>query len=163
FANDTGRLARFQREAQLLAALAHPRIAGIHGIEEGAGGRFLVLELVEGESLAQHIARGPLPIAEALAIARQIVDALEAAHDKGSDVGAFGCVLFEMLTGRRAFQGDDVSDTLAAILRGEPDWNALPAGVPPHVRATIQRSLAKDRKARIPDFAVVRFLFDEPA
>ena len=83
FANDPERLARFQREAQLLAALAHPHIAGIHGLEDANGLRFLVLELIDGESLAQRLSRGALPVDEALAVARQIVDALEAAHDKG--------------------------------------------------------------------------------
>src|SRR5438094_5523297 len=83
FANDAERLARFQREAQLLAALAHPHIAGIYGLDEGAGGRFLILELVDGESLAERLARGPVPVDDALAITRQIVDALEAAHDRG--------------------------------------------------------------------------------
>jgi serine/threonine protein kinase len=237
FAQDPERLARFQREAQILAALSHPHIGGIHGLDEAIGIRFLVLELVSGESLAQRLSRGALPVDEALAVARQLVDALEAAHDKGivhrdlkpanimltddgqvkvldfglakvetpaassggmthsptltfaatqagvilgtaaymspeqakgrpadkrSDVWAFGCVLFELLTGKRAFEGDDVSDTLAAILRGEPDWAALPAGVPPHIGALLKRCVAKDRKARVPDLSVVRFMLDEP-
>src|SRR5262245_12236853 len=233
---DADRIGRFQREAQVLAALNHPHIAGIYGLEEGAGTRFLVLEFVDGESLDARL-KQPLPVAEALAVARQIVDALEAAHDKGivhrdlkpanimltadsrvkvldfglakietpdtaasgamshsptltfaatqagmilgtaaymspeqakgraadkrSDVWSFGCVLFEMLAGKRAFEGEDVSDTLAAILRGEPDWNALPAVVPSHVRAMLRQCVQRDRNTRIPDISVVRFLLDE--
>ena len=199
FANDADRLARFTREAQALAALNHPNIAAIYGIEESSGVRALVMELVEGDDLSQRIARGAIPLDEALPIAKQIAEALEAAHEQGimhrdlkpanikvrldgtvkvldfglakamdpvgsapnmsqsptittpamthagmimgtaaymspeqakgravdkrSDVWAFGCVLFEMLTGKRAFEGEDVSDTLAAVLRGEPDWD----------------------------------------
>ena len=246
FANDPERLARFEREAKTLAALSHPNIAQIYGVEqigEATGnnqpGRVsaLVMELVAGEPLDARIARGPVPLDEALAITRQIADALEAAHDKGivhrdlkpanvmvtadgdvkvldfglaraadppaqsdpmlsptitspatqvgvilgtaaymspeqakgrvadrrSDVWALGCVLFEMLSGRRAFQGEDLSDTLAAVLRAEPDWTLLPASTPPHVTSTIQRCLTKDRKARIPDASVVRFLIDDTA
>src|SRR6185503_109408 len=81
--------------------------------------------------------------------------------DKRTDVWAFACVLYEMLTGRRAFEGEDVSDTIAAVLRGEPDWAALPADVPPHVRTVIRRGLEKDRKARIPDLSVARFMMDD--
>jgi eukaryotic-like serine/threonine-protein kinase len=243
FADDPDRIARFQREAQVLAALNHPHIAAIHGLEESNAVRFLVLEFVDGQSLADRLAGGnPLPTEEALALARQIMDALEAAHekaiihrdlkpanimltvdgqvkvldfglakvdpasaaasgasagmthsptltfaatqagvilgtaaymspeqakgrpaDKRSDVWAFGCVVFEMLTGRRAFEGEDVSDTLAAILRGEPDWSALPSDLPGQVRTIVMRCLQKDRKARIPDISVVRFLLDEPS
>ncbi len=238
FADSPERVARFEREAQLLAALNHPHIAGIYGLEDSPAGRFLVLELVEGLSLAQHLEAVPggIPVDEALPIARQIVDALEAAHDKGiihrdlkpanimltpegqvkvldfglarvmdpepaanlansptltfaateagiilgtaaymspeqakgrvadrrTDVWAFGCVLFEMLTGKRAFDGEDVSDTLAAILRGEPDWSAIPPEVPEHVRTILRRCLERDRKARIPDISVVRYLLAEP-
>ena len=240
FVDDPQRAARFEREAQLLAALNHPHIAGIYGLEDVEGRRVLVLEFVDGESLAQRLARGGrLPVDEALAVARQIIDALEAAHERGiihrdlkpanimlsadgpvkvldfglaklepgsaslsgereglthsptltfaatqagvilgtaaymspeqakgraadkrSDVWAFGCVLYEMLAGKRAFDGEDVSDTLAAILRGEPDWNAFPPDVPEHVRAIVKQSVAKDRKARIPDIAVARFMLD---
>ena len=204
-AHDTERLARFEREARTLASLNHPNIAQIHGLEESDGIKALVMELVEGPTLADRVAQGPIALDEALPIARQIAEALEAAHERGiihrdlkpanvkvrpddivkvldfglakaleplfadgtdaaasptitspammtrigvilgtaaymspeqakgraadkrSDVWAFGCVLYEMLTGRRAFEGEDVSDTLAAVLRGEPDWTVLPA------------------------------------
>src|SRR5919201_1124191 len=215
FAGDPDRLARFEREAKTLASLNHPNIAAIYGIEEQGGVRGLVMELVDGETLADRIARGPIPLDEALPVAKQIAEALEAAHehgiihrdlkpanikitpngdvkvldfglaklhdgnvsnvpnvpnvpnalsmsptitspalvsgvgvllgtaaymspeqakgkpaDKRSDIWAFGCVVYEMLTGRRAFEGDDVADTLAAILKGEPDWTRLPASTP---------------------------------
>src|SRR5687767_6138156 len=208
FTSDPERLARFTREAQTLAALNHSNIGGIHGLEDANGRQALVLELVEGPTLADRIAQGALPLEEALLIARQIADALEAAHEQGiihrdmkpaniklrpdgtvkvldfglakalepassanvnatasptitspammtgvgvllgtaaymspeqargrpvdkrSDIWAFGCVLYEMLAGTRAFDGEDISDTLAAVLRAEPDWAALPSGVP---------------------------------
>ena len=237
-AADPDRLARFQREAEVLASLNHPNIAGIYGLEESGGVTALVMELVTGEDLSQRLARGAIPVDEALPIARQITDAVEAAHEQGiihrdlkpanikvrpdgtvkvldfglakaldpagrasadlrnsptittpamtqvgivlgtaaymspeqargrpadkrSDVWAFGCVLFEMLTGRRAFAGDDVSETLASILMREPDWTALPSGIPQHIATVVQRCLQKDRKARIPDISAVRFLMDE--
>jgi serine/threonine-protein kinase len=241
FATDADRLARFTREAQALAALNHPNIAAIYGIED----RALVMELVEGEDLSTQIARGPIPFAEALPIARQIADALDAAHaqgiihrdlkpanikvrpdgtvkvldfglakaigpsqtegpydrpegaltnsptltaratqmgmiigtaaymapeqakgrpvDRRADVWAFGCVLYEMLTGRRAFEGEDITDTLAAIVRGEPDWARLPAGLPPTARVLIERCLIKDRTDRLADMSVVRFLLSDTA
>src|SRR5436309_6837518 len=215
FASDADRLARFTREAQTLASLNHPNVAHIHGLEESGGVRALVMELVEGEDLSQRIVRGAIPLDEALPIAKQIAEALEAAHEQGvihrdlkpanikvrsdgtvkvldfglakaievagraggpggagkenltqsptitspammtgvgmilgtaaymapeqakgrpadkrSDIWAFGCVLFEMVTGDRVFAGQDVSDTLAAILRAEPDWQRLPPAGP---------------------------------
>jgi serine/threonine-protein kinase len=241
-AADPERIARFEREARTLASLNHPNIAAIYGLEEGpaeAGRhtRALVIELVEGEDLSQRIARGPIPLDQALPIARQIVDALEAAHeqaiihrdlkpaniklrpdgtvkvldfglakamdpvgttanvsqsptlttpamtlagmilgtaaymspeqakgrpaDKRSDVWAFGCVLYEMLTGKRAFEGDDVSDTLAAVLRGAPDWSALPASTPAPIGKLLRGCLEKDRKERVPDIAVARLEIKE--
>jgi eukaryotic-like serine/threonine-protein kinase len=247
FVADPERGARFAREAQLLAALNHPHIAQVFGLEErnGPDGRdvsYIVLEFVDGESLAQKLdaAKGAgLGVHESLRIACQIVDAVEAAHEKGivhrdlkpanimltadgqvkvldfglakhdggpgapagpgglshsptltfagtlagvilgtasymapeqakgrdadkrCDVWAFGCVLFEMLAGRRAFDGEDITEVIAAIMRAEPDWGALPADTPPHVRAIVKRCLEKDRKARIPDISVVRFLMKE--
>jgi serine/threonine-protein kinase len=238
FTNDPERVARFRREAQVLASLNHPHIAQIYGLEEANGTQFLVLELVDGESLDKRIASGPIPVDEALGIAKQIAEALEAAHEKGiihrdlkpanialtkdgnakvldfglakaveatgsmsdlsmsptitspammtgvgvilgtaaymapeqakgraadkrSDVWAYGCVLYEMLVGRRAFEGDDVSDTLAAILRGEPNWSALPRDVSPAIRVLLGATLVKDRAQRIADIAVARFALRE--
>jgi len=230
FADDAERLARFTREAQTLAALNHPNIAAIYGLESGA----LIMELVEGNDLSEKIGPG-LPIAEVMAIARQIIDALEAAHDIGivhrdlkpanikvrhdgtvkvldfglartldsgpgtqdasnsptltaratqmgmiigtaaymspeqargravdkrTDVWAFGCVLYEMLTGAKAFDGEDATEIISSVVKSEPNWNALPATVPDHIRTIVTRCLAKDRKARIPDLSVVRYLLD---
>jgi serine/threonine-protein kinase len=238
FASDPDRLARFTREAQTLASLNHPNIAHIHGLEETNGVRALVMELVEGEDLAQRIERGAIPIDEALPIAKQIANALEAAHEQGiihrdlkpanikvredgtvkvldfglaklvdptstsnpnltmsptittpamtqaglilgtaaymspeqakgrpldkrSDVWAFGCVFFEMLSGHRAFDGEDVTDTIAAVVRSEPNWNVVPPDVPEQIRLLLRRCLEKDRKVRISDMAVARFLMTE--
>jgi Tol biopolymer transport system component len=242
FTHDPDRIARFKREAQVLASLNHPHIAAIYGLEEANASQFLVLELVEGDTLEQRIARGPIHVEEALNIARQVAEALEAAHekaiihrdlkpsniaftaddqvkvldfglakalddgsassrlpagtasptittpvmmtgvgmilgtaaymspeqakgrpaDKRSDVWAFGCVLFEMLTGKRAFEGEDVSDTLAAVLKGEPDWNALQPDVPALVRTLMRRCLEKDRKRRTGDVSAALFVLKEP-
>jgi serine/threonine-protein kinase len=237
---DPERLARFQREAEVLAALNHSNIAAIYGLERSDGLTALVLELVEGPTLSDRIAQGPVPLDEALPVAKQIAEALEAAHEQGiihrdlkptniklradgtvkvldfglakalepasaaispnltasptittpamtgigvilgtaaymspeqakgrpadkrSDVWAFGCVLFEMLTGKRAFEGDDVSDTLAAVLRAQPDWDALPADLPAHIGLLLRRCLEKDRFRRIADISTARFLIIEP-
>ena len=132
FARDPDRVARFQREAQLLAALSHPNIAAIYGLEEANGSSFLVLELVSPEQAKARKA------------------------DKRGDVWAFGCVLYEMLTGKRAFGGEDVSETLVAILRDAPDWDAIPADAPEPIRALTKRCLEKDRHARISDIAVAK-------
>jgi Tol biopolymer transport system component len=237
FAHDPDRLARFEREAQVLAALKHGNIAVIHELKEVAGARYLILELVEGDTLADLVARGPVPVTEAVTIATQIADALEAAHDKGvvhrdlkpanvkltsegrvkvldfglakvhepaaasrdvsqtptmsamhtahgvilgtapymspeqargrsvdrrADVWAFGCVLFEMLTGRRAFaQGETVADTLAGILAREPEWSALPADLPPRVRMLLERCLRKDPARRLQDMGNARIELEE--
>ena len=232
-AADSDRLARLQREAEVLASLNHPNIAAIYGLEDADGVKALVMELVEGEDLSQRIARGPIPIDEALPIAKQIAEALEAAHEQGiihrdlkpanikvrpdgtvkvldfglakaleptrsatgtshaptitspamttgfgvllgtaaymaperaqgepvnkrADIWAFGCVLYEMLTGRRAFTGDDVFHTLASVLHAEPDWSVLPATTPPAMRRLLRRSLAKDRNRRMADIADAR-------
>ena len=239
-AADSARLARFQREAEVLASLNHPHIAAVYGLEELPAGKALVMELVEGETLADRIARAPVPIDEALAIAGQIAEALEAAHEQGivhrdlkpanisvredgtvkvldfglaklanrerrekaspqqsptitsgamtgigiilgtaaymspeqargravdkrTDVWAFGAVLYEMLARRRAFEGESVTDTIAAVVKSAPDWSALPSDVPPHVVTLIQRCLEKDRKLRIGDMAVARFLLTHGA
>ena len=236
FTADPERLARFEREARLLAALNHPNVATIHGIEESNGVRALVMELVEGETLAERIARGPLPIEEVLAIARQIAEALNAAHEKGivhrdvkpanvkittdgtvkvldfglakletrggltsdlrqsamvpvgdtreglilgtaaymspeqargrvvdkrTDIWAFGCVLYEMLSGRPVFARDTVSDTIAMILEREPDWTALPATTPTNIPHLLRRCLEKDWKRRLRDIGEARFQLDD--
>jgi len=226
-AGDADRLARFQREAEALAALNHSNIAQVYGLEKSGDTPAIVMELVEGPTLADRIAAGAIPLDDALPIARQIAEALEAAHERGiihrdlkpanvkvrddgtvkvldfglakamdppgepsgntansptltaratqmgvilgtaaymapeqargkvvdrrADIWAFGAVLFEMLTGTRAFPGDDVTDTLAAVVRGEPDWNALPTGISPSLRVFLQRCLEKDPKRRVGD------------
>jgi Tol biopolymer transport system component len=231
FITDRDRRARFEREARMLAALNHPNIAAIHGFEEGDGVRALVLELVEGPTLAERIAAGPLPIPEALAIARQIAAALESAHEKGiihrdlkpaniklagsatvkvldfglakvwtgdpgdagssqastvtnagtregvllgtaaymspeqararpmdtrTDIWAFGCVVFEMLTGRAAFAAETLSDTLARILAREPEWQLLPRTTPARIRHLLGRCLEKDPADRLANLAEAR-------
>jgi serine/threonine protein kinase/Tol biopolymer transport system component len=242
FTNNPDRLARFQREARMLAALNHPNICGIYGFEEADGIHFLILELVEGETLAERLtptvsshAQGEgLPLDDALGIARQIVEALEVAHDKGiihrdlkpanikitpegvvkvldfglaksvngessspdlsnlppegggrregavigtaaymspeqarglpvdkrTDIWAFGCVLYETLTGRVTFAGDTVSDSIAKILEREPDWSALPATTPTSIRRLLRRCLTKDPKKRLRDIGDVRIEID---
>jgi serine/threonine protein kinase/Tol biopolymer transport system component len=234
--SDPDRLARFEREARMLAALNHPNICAIYGLEEADGLRFLILELVDGETLGRKLAQLPvlnshpsgLPIAAALALARQIAEALEAAHEKGiihrdlkpanititrdgvvkvldfglakpasadapgsdpigvtragvilgtaaymspqqargqlvdkrADIWAFGCVLYEMLTGRVAFAGETVSDTIGKILEREPDWSALPPTTPDVIRRLLRRCLAKDPKQRLRDIGDVRIEID---
>jgi Tol biopolymer transport system component len=243
FAADRERVARFEREAQTLAALSHPGIAGIYELLEHEGQRYLVLELVEGETLAARLQRGPFPVDEALPIARQIADALEAAHDKGiihrdlkpanivfategqvklldfglakaidadptqasgavgavhesptftspaftqagmilgtaaymspeqargrsvdrrADIWAFGCVLYEMLTGSTAFGGDTVSDVIGAVMRGEPDWSQLPADLPPILHRLLRRCLVKDPRGRLPHIGLMRLELGDP-
>ena len=239
FAADAERIARFQREAKTLASLNHPNIAHLHGLEEStrSGVRALVMELVEGEDLAQRIARGSIPLAEALPIAKQIADALEAAHEQGiihrdlkpanikvrpdgtvkvldfglakamepagaasphasqsptittpamtqagmilgtaaymspeqargkpvdkrADIWAFGCVLYEMLTGQRAFDGQGVSETLARVIEREPDWARLPATLSPALRTYIRRCLQKDPRQRVQAIGDVRLALE---
>ena len=236
FAVDADRLSRFRREAQMLAALNHPNIAAIYGLEETGGRPALVLELVEGRTLAERIAAGPIPPDEALAIARQIAEALRAAHRKGiihrdlkpanikitpdagvkvldfglakpagsdqptravtesatvamdatglgvivgtasymspeqarglpvdrrTDIWAFGCVLFEMLSGAKAFSADTAAETIATVLNGAPPLHALPASTPPRVARMLARCLEKDQARRIGDIEEVCVLIDQ--
>jgi serine/threonine protein kinase/WD40 repeat protein len=245
FRSDPDRLARFEREARALAVLNHPNIATIHGLEEHHGVHALVLELVEGQTLAEMIdgfaaTRRHMPIADALAVARQIADALDAAHERGivhrdlkpanikvtasglvkvldfglakavesgsagdasapnlsrspttmvaatqsgvilgtaaymspeqargktvdkrTDIWAFGCVLFEMLTGRVAFPGETLSDTIVAILERPPDWSALPRDTPTIVVRLLRRCLEKDARKRLRDVGDARFELDD--
>ena len=236
-ASDPERLARFDREAKTLAALNHPNIAQIHGLEKSAGTIALVMELVEGPTLADRIAQGAIPVDEALPIARQIAEALEAAHEQGiihrdlkpanikvrpdgtvkvldfglakameptgamspemsqaptittpamtqagmilgtaaymspeqaksrtvdkrSDIWAFGAVLYEMLSGQRAFGGEDISDTLANVLKTEPDWEGLSPEVPARVRQVLRACLQKNAKQRFGDVQDVRLALE---
>ncbi|MCM2257251.1 MAG: protein kinase [Vicinamibacteria bacterium] len=241
FAQDAERLARFRREAQILASLNHSNIAAIYGLEESEGVLALVMELVEGEDLSERLKRGAVPIEDAVLIAKQIADALEEAHEKGivhrdlkpanvkvtadgkvkvldfglakafagdpassasvdlsqsptlatvagtrmgvilgtaaymspeqargktvdkrADIWAFGVVLFEMLSGQRLFAGETVSDTLAAVLRQEIDWKALPEATPWKARRLLERCLARDPKARLRDVGEVRIALEGP-
>ena len=235
-AADHDRLARFQREAEVLASLNHPNIAAIYGLEESGGMTALIMELVEGDDLSQRIARGAIPIDEALPIAKQIAEALEAAHEQGiihrdlkpanikvredgtvkvldfglakamepaagsspgasmsptlslhattagvilgtaaymspeqargktvdkrADIWAFGAVLYEMLTGTRAFEDEDVSMTLSKVLQREPDFDALPAAVPARVSQVLRVCLRQDSKQRVGDIRDVRLALE---
>ena len=234
-AADAGRIARLKREAQMLALLNHPNVAQIYGFEDTAGDAALVMELVDGETLAERLIRGPLPLAETLAIARQIAEALEAAHaqgivhrdlkpanikirpdgtvklldfgiakaldaasaadrgrgeapaptvtstghivgtaaymspeqargkatDKRSDIWAFGCVLYELLTARRAFEGKTTSDTLVSILERDVEWDRLPNHVPATIRRMLRRTLDKDPRRRLHDIADARIEIED--
>jgi eukaryotic-like serine/threonine-protein kinase len=237
-AHDPERRRRFEREARLLAALNHPGIGSLYGLEEADGILFLVMEVVEGRTLAEKLLRGPSPIAEALELARQIAEAIEAAHGRGilhrdlkpqnikvtpegrvklldfglakvleagdsdapfsdrqtattdstsaglavgtapymspeqakgdaadrrTDVWAFGCVLFEMVTGRRAFPGPTRSEAIAAVLAREPDWSALPSDTPSSVRMLLTRCLRKDKNERLHDIADARIELKDAA
>ena len=236
FTADPERLARFEREARMLAALNHPHIGAIYGLEDADGVLGLVLELVEGPTLADRLAAGPLPIEKALTSARQIAEALEAAHERGiihrdlkpaniklshdshvkvldfglakassrdgtgsdlsdlrtitatdlhagaivgtpaymspeqargeavdkrADIWAFGCVLYEMLTGRVVFPGATISDTIAAILGREPEWGSLPTQTPAGIRQLLRRCLDKDPSRRLHDIADARIEIDD--
>jgi serine/threonine-protein kinase len=240
FVSDADRLARLTREAQTLAALNNPHVAHIHGLEDANGVRALVMEFVDGEDLAHRLTRGPVAIDEALAIARQIAEGLEGAHEQGivhrdlkpanikvtpegvakildfglakaidpmtsspgavaqsysptitspamtamgvilgtaaymspeqakgrpadkrSDLWAFGCVIYEMLTGKRIFDAEDVSETMALVITREPDWSALPATTPLAIHRLIRRCLERDRKRRLADAADARLDIDE--
>jgi eukaryotic-like serine/threonine-protein kinase len=239
FTMDVDRVARFQREARLLASLNHPNIGAIYGLEDAGNPPALVLELVEGDTLADRVGRGPLPLSEALAIAQQIADALDAAHragiihrdlkpsnikitpdgavkvldfglaktsddgprpdlpqsptisaggtiggailgtaaymspeqargqpvDKRTDIWAFGCVLFEMLTGYSVFQRKTTADTIAAVVGGEPgdepDWKSLPADTPGGIRRLLTRCLQKDARRRLHDIADARIELED--
>ena len=236
FKDDPDRLARFEREARVLASLNHPHIGAIYGLEEADDVTALVMELVEGDDLAERIGRGAIPIAEALPIARQIAEALEAAHEQGiihrdlkpanikvrsdgtvkvldfglakaldatglprpsvttsptlslatqagvllgtaaymppeqakgrpvdrrADLWSFGCVLFEMLTGHRPFEGETISDVLARIIERDPDWKALPANTPTSIRTLLRRCLEKDPRRRLDSAAVARLEIEE--
>ena len=243
-ASEPDRLARFQREAQVLASLNHPNIARVYGFEQADGVNALIMELVEGTTLADRLRPGPLPLDDALPIARQIAEALVAAHEQGivhrdlkpaniklrpdgtvkvldfglaklagpddsgptaaarghlsnsptltspavmtrvglilgtaaymspeqargrpvdkrADVWAFGCVLFEMLSGRRTFDGDDVTETLASVVKSEPAWSALPPTTPPAIRRLLERCLRKDPARRLRDIADATLDIDE--
>ena len=244
FINDSQRMARFQREAQVLASLNHPNIAAIYGLEESNGVRALVMELVEGPTLADRLKAGGIPSDEVLPISKQVAEGLEYAHERGvvhrdlkpanikiapegtvkildfglakaldpavtssnagaihesplqnsptltaaatragvilgtaaymppeqargktadrrADIWAFGCVLYEMLSGRPPFEGETVTDVLASVVRAEPDWDALPAQTSPRLRELIRRCLAKDPKQRLRDIGEARITIEE--
>ncbi len=241
FAQDPDRLARFEREARVLASLSHPNIAGIHGLEEVDGQRFLVMELVDGETLDARIQRGPMPIDEVVRIAKQIAEAVEAAHQKGvihrdlkpanvnitpdgnikvldfglakaltgdplsgdpvdqdlslsptmtkamtgigmllgtagymspeqargrpvdrrADIWAFGCILYEMVTGQRLFTGETATDVIGAVVHKEPDIDQLPSSVPMRIRRLLERCLQKDPTRRLQSIGEARIALEE--
>jgi eukaryotic-like serine/threonine-protein kinase len=237
FTTDSERMARFEREAKVLASLNHPNIASIYGLEESTNCRALVMELVEGPTLADRIGVTPIPVDQALPIAKQICEGLEYAHERGvihrdlkpanvkltpegqvkmldfglakaldladatasdpsssptltrmatqagivlvtaaymapeqakgktvdrrADIWAFGCVLYEMLTGKRAFDGETISETLASVIKDEPDWMALTPAVPPRIRALLKRCLTKDMKQRLQAIGDARITIEE--
>ncbi len=236
FAADAERMGRFEREAKVLASLNQPNIASIYGFEDSGSTRALVMELVEGPTLADRIKAGAIPLDEALPIAKQIAEGLEYAHERGivhrdlkpsnikvtandsvkildfglakalegdsgqvdisssptisrmatqagvilgtaaymspeqakgkavdrrTDIWSFGCVLYEMLTGKMPFSGETVTDTLAAVIRAQPDWSLLPEDTPAHVRVLLQRCLQKDPKQRLRDIGDARITVDE--
>jgi len=236
FASDAERLARFEREAKVLASLNHPNIAAIYGFEDSGEAQALVMELVEGPTLAERIKSGTIPLDEALPIAKQIAEGLEYAHERGivhrdlkpanikltnndavkildfglakalegdisatdisssptisrmatqagiilgtaaymspeqakgksvdrrADIWAFGCVLYEMLTGKMPFSGETATDTLAAVIRAEPAWSQLPVATPPAIRNLLQRCLKKDAKQRLQSIGEARIAIEE--
>jgi len=238
FAEDADRLNRFEREAQVLASLNHPNIAQIYGLEKSGNSNCIVMELVEGETLAERIKRGPIPLQEAIDIAKQMVDALEAAHERGivhrdlkpanikrtpagavkildfglakatrntlpsekgysnsptimsgslagvimgtapymspeqargkeidgrTDIWAFGCVLYEMLTGKQVFAGETTTDVLARVLEGQPKWDALPADTPASIRTLLEAALTKDPKQRLQHIGDTRLFLARPS
>jgi len=236
FALDKERLARFEREARLLASLNHPNIATIHGLEKSNGQQFLVMELIEGETLRERISKGSIPVEEALEICRQLAEGLESAHEKGiihrdlkpsnikftpegkvkildfgiakafhelpydtdsekgppivdemtrpgmvlgtaaymspeqakgkavdkrTDIWAFGCILFECLTGKRAFKGETSNETFASILKGEPEWGTLSAAVPAGIHTLVRRCLRKNKNRRQHDISDARIEIED--
>jgi len=236
FAKEPDRITRLQKEAEALASLNHPNIAAIHGINESDGTQCLVLEFIDGQTLAERLQGGPMPVDEAVRIASQIADALSAAHAKGiihrdlkpanikitasgrvkvldfglakmlaerdrgndvpndsptvvsrtrdgtflgtpaymspeqarvtsidrrTDIWAFGCVLYEMLAGRRAFEAEATSEAIAKILRDDPDWHLLPEGLSHGLHLVLRRCLQKDASRRLQDIADVRILLEE--
>ena len=236
FAEEPERLQRFEREAKLLAGLNHPCIATLYGFEDMDGTPFLVMELVEGETLSERIARGVIPVDEAVPLFKQIAEGLESAHDKGiihrdlkpanikvtpdglikildfglakaleepgeeavasqsptltrgtalgailgtaaymspeqatgktvdkrADIWAYGCVLYEALTAKKTFDGDSVSETIAAVIRAEPDWSALPNDLPVRIRSLLTRCLDKNEKLRLRDVGEARIAIESP-
>jgi eukaryotic-like serine/threonine-protein kinase len=240
FTQDRERLARFDREAKTLASVNHPNIASIYGLENSGGKMALVLELIEGETLAERLRAGAMPVEETLEVCRQIAEALEAAHEKGiihrdlkpgnikitpegrvkvldfglakatiadssvspsdnsqsptltadftrpgvilgtaaymspeqargkpvdkrTDNWSFGCVLYECLTGKRIFHGEDVTETLATVIKGEPDWSALPSETPATIQLLLRKCLAKDRKRRLHDIPMHGWIWSRPS